>query len=512
MISISGLFDRYGVKYLHHIGFMAFLLLFQSCSFIGLDDTTEKYVAPEPPGEVSFADRHVAIYPLIIDSYIPNPGIGWQHRPETSDLKDFPETVAYSDRRLISWDILNPSDGRYDWSPLDVQLQNAIDSGKQFSFRVYTMLGEEYGGHRIPDWVIQKGAVILESGEPDYSNCVYQEEWGRFVGELVQRYDGDPNIAFIDISGYGNFNEWSWQDIQTDWDTTWQENYLIGVPSPSDFETLDGQARRRLADMFVGGESLAHQCQDANGEEFQIEYSYPGFETTQLLMPYAGIVQSTQYVFSRRQDVGFRYDCLGREANKILEKTGRELLSLWKFSPVVFEICSPEQFDLSDASYLLQEAHASLVHDNEWQLSKEQLEDMMLPVGYRYFLEQADIKWNDDILHVEMKWKNLGYAPSYPKMGQEFQLFFYLLDKNGKQVLVSPADTDISSWMPASAADSNAEVYLVSQDIPIPRSFFRKEYYAGISIVDVRTGNPIQLAFGGRDVNEINVLSVFKLK
>ena len=91
-------------------------------------------------------------------------------------------------------------------------------------------------------------------------------------------------------------------------------------------------------------------------------------------------------------------------------------------------------------------------------------------------------------------------------------LVFYLLDKNGKQVLVAPVDIDISSWMPASAAENDADVNLVLQDIPIPRSLFGKEYYAAISVIDERTGIPIQLAFGGRDVNEINVLSKFKLK
>ena len=64
----------------------------------------------------------------------------------------------------------------------------------------------------MPEWVLQKGAKILNSGEPDYSNCRYQEEWGKFVAELIARYDGNPDIAFIDISGYGNFSEWSWRD------------------------------------------------------------------------------------------------------------------------------------------------------------------------------------------------------------------------------------------------------------------------------------------------------------
>ena len=297
--------------------------------------------------------------------------------------------MAYSNRQEISWNILNPADGLYDWTALDRQLSSAVSADKLYSFRVYTMAGESFGGHKVPAWVLDRGAKILPSSEPDYSNCVYQEEWGRFVQELINRYDGNPDIAFIDISGYGNFNEWSWQDEQTQWDDLWEQHYTNGNANAFTIRTIDGQARRRLVDMFIGGVFEGHQCRDKDGATQTLSYSYTGFTSMQLVMPYAGILQSTQYVFSRRTDIGFRHDSLGRVNNLDVDKVSDEISQIWKNAPVVFELSKPEEFDYETASQMLRDTHASLVHNNDYMQSKDNLHELITKVGYRYFLKQC---------------------------------------------------------------------------------------------------------------------------
>src|SRR5215204_739447 len=299
----------------------------------------EPSVLPDPTKSTNVT--RIKVQPELRDDYLPNPGIGWQIASATSSSLGFPESVAYANRRDIAWSILNPAEGVYNWSVLDELLLNATAERKQFSFRVYTMVGEGYGGHMIPNWVLEKGAIILSSGEPDYSSCVYQEEWGRFVNELSRFYDGNRNIAFIDISGYGNFNEWSWQDHQTEWDSAWEAGYLSDSVSADLFKTLDGQARRRLADMFIGGSFENHKCLLDNGETGLVNYSYSGFQKSQLIMPYAGIVQASQYVFSRRNDVGVRYDCLGRNGERLMEKIGDVISNVWTTAPIFFERGNP---------------------------------------------------------------------------------------------------------------------------------------------------------------------------
>jgi hypothetical protein len=487
----------------------------QGCSVFFTDkgkDIKSDYVIPPPPGPVTVESNVVKIMPVVVNDYITNPGIGWQDGPEPYGILGFPETVTYSYRRKISWAILNPKEGIYDWSALDEQLAEAKKQGKQFSFRVYTMVGEDFDGHMIPAWVIEKGASLFPNGEPIYSNCVYQEEWGRFVDELVSRYDGNSDIAFIDISGYGNFNEWSWRDQQTDWDEEWQDNYEAGNYSAEGFTTLDGQSRRRLADMFIGGSFQGHQCRTADGQTLHVDYAYGGFQKTQLLMPYAGIVQSSQYVFSRRPDVGFRYDCLGYEGEHVFEKIKDILSEVWKTAPVVFELCRPDDVEVEDAKWLLEAAHGSIVHNNNWKYELPALEDMMRYAGYRYFLQKMEVEAEDRILGVKMVWQNLGFAPSYPKMGQNFQMYFHLLNYYGESVYSEPMAADISSWMPATSSTESVIGYEVVQSVEISDEVEPGKYLVAVDILDQRTGKPILLAMGGRDEQGFYVMFPIEIK
>jgi len=496
--------------------YIRILAVYLSVFFLQACVTNKKmsdYIVPDFPGPITMDGGTVKVSPVIVDDYITNPGIGWQDGPEPFGILGFPETVDYSYRRKISWAILNPIEETYDWTALDQQLEEAKSSGKQFSFRVYTMVGEGYEGHVMPDWVLIKGASLFPNGEPDYSNCVYQEEWGEFVNELVRTYDGNSDIAFIDISGYGNFNEWAWQDQQTEWDGAWEDYVESGDMLPQDhFMTLDGQARRRLADMFIGGEYREHQCQNADGSISEVYYSYDGFRETQLLMPYAGIVQSSEYVFARRKDVGFRYDCLGLRGKYVFDKTNSILRDVWRTAPVAFELCKPEDVEVEDVGWLLENAHGSIVHNNNWAYDLDTLSNVMKYAGYRYFLQEAEFHVEKKNINIRMFWKNIGFAPSYPKMGQEFILKFHILNDWGEPVYSTELPAEIPSWMPSATLPAESSSYAISYSIVLPSDVEKGEYLAAIELLDTRTEKPLLLAMGGRDKNGLYVLSPLEIK
>ncbi len=462
-------------------------------------DTSAVRAATPTPPVVEVREIRPA---LLQGKYLANPGIGWQADGDVSSPVDLPETVAYADRRTISWRTLNPAKGEYDWSALDAELDQATAAGEQFSFRVYSMAGQLSGGQRMPQWVLKEGVALTPSGEPDYSNCVYQQRWGEFVDALVQRYDGNPNIAFIDISGYGDFNEWSWQD-QTQWDEEWKNAYQNGSPDPAAFKTLDGQARRRLADMFIGGSFSQHACRDGHGRTSLVDYAYPGFRQTQLVMPFAGINQSTQYVHWRRSDVGFRYDCLGRSADDRLVLDAAR--NAWQRAPVVFELCSQEQFSMASALTVLQRTHGSLVHDNGHNQDVEKLRALLSNVGYRYALRSASLAESPRAggqLSLSMIWQNLGWAPSYPGMGQNFQLHLLLVDASGQQAPIDEiVPVDIAAWMPAEDLLQSPPENKVDFTLSLPTRLRTGAYELKVAIIDQRTGRPIQLAFEGVDAN-----------
>lgn len=460
----------------------------------------EEPAATETPIKPTAASEWLVIHPQVSEEYLANPVIGWQiDRSDPQSFERLPETVSYF-RRGISWMELNPAEGQYNWQMLDALIQSARETGKDASFRVYTMIGESFGGAQVPAWVLAKGAVILPDGEPDYSNCVYQQEWGVFVDALRQRYDGQAGIAFIDISGYGNFNEWSWRD-QTLWDEVWAEKYLDGSASSSSMTNLDSQARRRLADMFIGGSFTGHQCTTLDAGIQTVSYSYDGFQTTQLVMPYAGIQQSTQYVALRRTDVGFRYDCLGRDSLTDMSDVAGIVDRIWPSAPVIFEFCQPDETGLEPARSLLDAFHGSLVHDNAILYSTESITDLLRMSGYRYFLAEASYPstvQGGEVLPVQMIWQNVGNAPSYPRMGHAFELRLSLLNSSGDEVLSAPVEAQIETWMPASRTGESAPQYDAAVDVQIPPDLPAGEYTPVVQIIDLSTSLPIQLAIAGQ--------------
>lgn len=448
----------------------------------------------QPPPSTS---THTTITPTLIASYIANPGIGWQEvsNPAKPILT---ETVAYRRSQLpYGWKIFNPAENAYDFSALDADLNAAVALGKQFSFRVYTMRGETYGGHQVPQWVIDKGAVILGTGEPDYSNCVYQAEWAKFVEQLRQRYDGDANIAFIDISGYGNFNEWSWQD-----QTSWENDYM----NPT---TLDGLARKRLADLFIGGASATHQCRNASGQTETVAYSYPGFQTTQLVMPYAGVQQSTRYVAARRSNVGIRHDSLGSynhtlRSGAMLDKIGDVITNTWRHAPIVYEFSNSQSMTISDADTMLKATHGSIVHDNPdgtAGIPASQMEDLLRYAGYRFVVRQAEIPpaaIAPGSLNISLTWNNVGYAPAYPRMGQDLQAHFYLTNEDGQAISDWPLTANVADWLPAHPYSVAPPDYTIHQTLTLP-ALSSGIYTACVALVDQRTHQSIHLGITGRD-------------
>ncbi len=436
------------------------------------------------------------VTPQRINDYLYNPGIGWQEMEYLGD-DILSETVLYAERYKIAWRFLNPAEGVYDWSELDKEYYRAINNGKMFSFRVYTMRGEGYGGHQMPEWVVNKGARVFGNGEntePDYSNCTYQEEWARFVEALRQRYEGDPNVSYIDISGYGGFNEWNWNN-QTAWDDS--------IMNPA---SVDGQARIRLADMFIGGSRDGHTCLDRNGNERTVSYSYPGFTETQLVMPYAGIRRISEYVFERRSDVGFRNDCLGGPGyyDNVWGRFSDQLSTLHRTAPVIYEMCpnTRGQINYPESNQLLQLTHGSLVHDNGFDRVRSQITDLMRYAGYRYVLSSASYPAQvapGNSLNVAQVWENVGYSPNYPLMHQNFQLRTYLTD--GSQIISEAnSNANIASWMPAAdVPNGNPPDNNTTEALTVPAGTPTGTYQVRVAIIDQRTGAPINLGIAGQD-------------
>jgi hypothetical protein len=117
----------------------------------------------------------------------------------------------YGINPLLSWAELEPSEGVYNWAPLDHALNQASLSGKKAVPRVYT--NASVVSQATPDWFFaipnaqryysspQARASGFEAPVP--WDPVYQEKFGNFLRALGQRYNGHPAIEFFQTNAGG---------------------------------------------------------------------------------------------------------------------------------------------------------------------------------------------------------------------------------------------------------------------------------------------------------------------
>lgn len=168
------------------------------------------------------------IHPADNGAVLENPGMGWVlhyydnvpanygSRLEPSDTVDeFPGlTVVYL---RIPWSYLEPAEGQYCWSVLDTAAQRWVSRGKKIALRI--SCSESWTRYATPEWVEKAGAKgynfrvgqgVTEDGpfwEPDYNDPVFLEKLDHFLAALAARYDGNPEVAFIDVGSFGVWGE-----------------------------------------------------------------------------------------------------------------------------------------------------------------------------------------------------------------------------------------------------------------------------------------------------------------
>ena len=157
-----------------------------------------------------------------------NPGMGWTmhfysnivgnygSQLEPSDTLDwFPGCSTIYLR--LPWSFIEPEEGKFNWAIVDTPAQRWIAKGKKIAFR-FTCC-ESWLRWATPEWVHQAGAkgVNYDFGEgpaengklwcPVYDDPVFLEKLNRFLAEAGKRYNGNPDVAFIDVGTFGMWGE-----------------------------------------------------------------------------------------------------------------------------------------------------------------------------------------------------------------------------------------------------------------------------------------------------------------
>lgn len=339
-----------------------------------------------------------------------NPGMGWvlyyysnvptnygSQLAPSDTVDEFPGLSAVYLR--IPWSYVEPDEGKYCWSVLDTPAQRWIDKGKKIILCI--TCSESWLRWATPEWVQKAGAKghdfesgkgAVDSGpmwEPDYNDPIFLAKLDVFLAALARRYDGNAEVACIDVGSYG----------------VWGEGHTF---ASSRLEYPPATIKRHI-DLYC--KHFKKTLLAANDD-----YTLQGGDQT---------------VIDHAEQLG-----LTLRDNSILVQGGKDAYynaemaqKFWPRLPVILEHehfgGSRDRGNWQDGSLLVQaveEYHASYLSIHWWpreflQENRELIDRINLRMGYRMQLLEAawpQVIRAGEAFKFSAVWRNAGVAPCLP--------------------------------------------------------------------------------------------------
>jgi hypothetical protein len=173
-------------------------------------------------------EQRIVVRPQDTGEALVNPGMGWTLHFYSNIIKNYGSKLEPWDTLddwpglsvvylRVPWSFLEPTEGQFNWSLFDTPALRWIAKGKQIAIRV--SCSESWMRYATPKWVQDAGAKGLdfEFGkgpkpggplwDPDYLDPIFLLKLENFLAAMARRYDGNPNVAFIDIGSFGMWGE-----------------------------------------------------------------------------------------------------------------------------------------------------------------------------------------------------------------------------------------------------------------------------------------------------------------
>lgn len=400
-----------------------------------------------------------------VDTLFANPGQGWmsQQRSPRGEPR-FPCSVVYI---RFNWADAEPERGQFNWKLLDDVIAAWKPRGASVALRVMTCNAHSAGYYSSPKWLFDAGCKGFEylvggddptSGgqriprlEPDYADPLYLEHHGAFLKALGERYDGRPEVEFLDIGSYGIWGEWHTKNP-------------VPVAVRKQIVDLYLQAFRRTPLVFMSDDAEVLAYALAHGTGF------------------------------RRDGVGSPW----HEENWIGSKKYAGVAGMadtWQRAPIVFEwfgdyaYLQSRQWSFDAAVDFMLRNHVTLINDNIGRVPSEampQLERLARLAGARFVLRELEHERSvqpGTVLNLRMKWANVGVG----KLHHAYALRFFLLETSGDPVFTGDGKADPREWLPGER--DLTEAFL------IPPTLKTGEYLLALALTDPRgERRPFRLA------------------
>ncbi|MGL4724403.1 MAG: DUF4832 domain-containing protein [Scandinavium sp.] len=439
------------------------------------------------------------VAPPAFNGLLTNPGMGiasfHDGYGEKLSLADYPDTGIEYDR--FYWSELEPQEGVYRFDLIDhafavaAQHQPAMNVGLRFM-----VLDEPQSGSRIPDWLIAKGikGQWVANGKtfvPDLSDPIFLRYAQKLLTAMGQRYDGNPELALVDIGMVGSWGEWhnsNFTDVPplAEKYTPAQLNRYIDMH-------LAAFPKTPKIMLISGGESLAYAAQHGAGWRADCWGDWSNFSAqwSHMRDDYPQRLAAAQASYS-----GF--------ANS------------WQHAPVSLEICGYMDEWQSVQHYTRQQVqatfdwalqqHASTLNLKSRRVPQEYrdiVDKALLKIGYRYRVSRLELPGTvkaGTTLVLNSTWSNDGVAPVY----LPYHVAWRITDARGNVVLQQRTQDDLRQWLPG---EHPSRVQFA-----LPASLTAGSWQLEATITDEKDTPRIALANQGRSADGWYPLATFNIE
>ena len=389
-----------------------------------------------------------------VETLFANPGQGWmsQQRSPRSEPR-FPCSVVYI---RFDWADAEPKVGKFKWRLIDDVIAAWESRGAAVALRVMTCDAHSSGYYSSPKWLFGAGCKGFEylvigddptSGgkriqrvEPDYADPIYLAKHGAFLRALGERYDGRPELEFLDIGSYGVWWEWHTEH-----------------PAPV-------AVRKQIVNLYLRAfhkTPLVFMSDDAEVLNYALAHG-----------------------------IGFRRDGVGspsHEKNWIGSRKYAGVLGMadtWKRAPIVFEwfgnydYLQSRQWSFDAAVDFMLNNHVTLINDNFGLVPPKampQLEKLARLACARFVLRELAhekaVRPGSTLL-LQMNWANVGVGKIY----HPYTLRLDLLNAAGQPAYSADAKADPRDWLPGE--------HRLTEALLLPATLKPGDYVLAVALVD----------------------------
>lgn len=343
-----------------------------------------------------------------------NPGKGFVLRDSLEDSCDNILSVVYY---RFGWSTIEPEEGQYNWSIIDSKIRDCTKRGKKFAFGIMNVCISSPKEYVTPEWVFDAGAQfhIYESSDgvkhviPEWTDKIFLEKLNNFIEVLAERYDGNENIAFIDIRSYGSYGE---QHLTT-----------------------------------IGGTDISSE----QLKELFIQPYMNAFNSTMLVNPWGKEMYNDTYEWAVDNGVTIRRDGIMQLYNgkQIFEYAYGKLPTIFEYFYSYKDLKQNGLWNTEKLLDYVETWHPSYIEifPEMYEENKDFCDMIANKIGYYFRFNEAEytntIELNSSN-NISLKFINEGVAPLY----EDCTVYIGLLDENYNLVKKYKTDIDPHTWMP----------------------------------------------------------------